>query len=118
MTDVPDAVENLRTLIEDSNSIHIEWNAPQNTGGEAIDSYIVSVEPDPQSDSCPGGECLVVNTSLVLTGLKPCEAYMIGVKVLNCRGIGPTVSAQATTTGYLNSKTINIMIIIIIFYLK
>ena len=95
--DVPDAVENLRTSNEDSNSICVKWNSPQNTGGKAIDSYIVSVTPAPQTGSCPDGECLVANTSLVLTGLKPCEAYTVDVKALNCRGIGHTVSAQVTT---------------------
>ena len=94
--DIPDAVQNLRTFNEDSNSIHVKWDAPQNT---RRDWYIVSVEPAPQTGSCPGGECLVANTSFFLTGLEPCQAYMIDVKALNCLDIGPTVSAQATT-GY------------------
>ena len=104
---MPDAVQNLRTFNEDSNSIHVKWNAPQNTGVEA---YVVSVEPAPQTGSCPGGECFVANTSLVITGLEPCQAYMVDVQVLTCLDIGPTVSAQATT----GSIYIYIYIILII----
>lgn len=87
----------------DSRSITVNWENPLDNGGKAVNAYIVSVVPAPQSGSCAGGECLVRTTTIVLTGLESCVVYEVGVEATNCRGVGTRKYIKGEiTTGQFN----------------
>ena len=92
---VPSAPRNLRITGIGGRFIDLEWAAPTDNGGAAIEGYAVNVA----EGATPGTTWVATgsaNTTHRITGLKPKTQYTLQVRVVNSVGAGP---ASASVTG-------------------
>lgn len=111
---VPGTVGNLAASGSDG-TLQVTWSAPSNTGGSAISSYTVTVNPGAIVSSVPGSE-----TSATINNLSSGASYDVEVTATNATGTGlpattssvvvctsPTFSlSQSPATGVLPSRAV------------
>ena len=98
-TGVPGAPTGVTGSNATQTSIDVSWTAPANTGGAAIDSYLVSASKD-------GGATWTLwspntaspTTTYTWTGLKPGTQYTFRVYAHTSAGYGPPSAASQTVT--------------------
>ena len=87
----PDMPTNLMSTTITHNSIALSWDAPVNTGGEAISGYEISWG-DSNSATVTGGV-----TIYTITGLTPETDYTVSVVATNSIGNSPPIMATIRT---------------------
>ena len=90
---IPDRPTNItiNTAINDftqSGNITVSWNPPNNTGGSAIQSYIVKINPDGMIKTVSG-----TNNSIIVTDLPANKQYSVSISSVNLYGLSKYISA-------------------------
>ncbi len=70
----------------------MSFAAPANSGGAAIDTYLITVSPGGATFSCAASPCTVI-------GLTGGDSYTFGVQAHNTYGYSTTASSSAITIG-------------------